>query len=125
MNEYVKEYVGVLKKYAEFNGRARRKEQGIFLLVSTCIMFVLLFVDSIIGTGMILTWLYSMAITLPSFALIVRRCHDIGWSGWWILLLWVPIVGIVFVFIILFKDSQFGENKYGPNPKESKATLAV
>lgn len=107
-----------MKKYAVFSGRARRKEYWMFflfnLVVAFVIGFVLGFIGGVLGIGTALSdpasTIYALAILVPSIAVAVRRMHDTGRSGWWILL---PIVNLVF----LCSDSQPGENKYGPNPK--------
>ncbi len=108
-------YLEVLKKYAVFGGRARRKEYWIFYLFNVLISYAPAIIESmlvgnpgVIGFG--LGSLYSLAVLIPSIAVGVRRMHDIGRSGWWLLL---PIVNLVF----LVWDSQEGDNCYGPNPK--------
>ena len=60
---------------------------------------------------------YCLAILLPSINVSVRRLHDTGRSGWWLLLNFVPIIGPLVVTIFMLLDSQPGTNKYGPNPK--------
>ncbi|HTS25967.1 MAG TPA: DUF805 domain-containing protein [Bryobacteraceae bacterium] len=109
-------YVDVLKKYAEFKGRARRKEYWMFALFNIIISFVIGFVAGLLASlagvpalGQ-LSLLYSLAILVPSIAVGVRRMHDTGHSGWWLL---CPIVNLVFACT----DSQPGPNEYGPNPK--------
>ncbi len=112
-------YITVLKKYAVFSGRARRKEYWMFCLFNVIVSFglglVLGFTGSLLGTGAQLGgvggMVYSLAMIIPSIAVAIRRMHDTGHSGWWIL---VPLANIVFLFL----DSQPGENEYGPNPKE-------
>lgn len=121
-------YIECLKKYADFNGRARRSEYWYFvlfnLLISFCLGFVGGFISGLTGAGenlaMGVAYLYALATLLPSIAVGVRRLHDIGMSGWWILLGLVPIAGIV-LLVFFCKDGQPGENQYGPNPKEGLA----
>jgi uncharacterized membrane protein YhaH (DUF805 family) len=76
-----------------------------------------------IGTSIIPLYLlhsiYSLAVLIPAFAVTVRRLHDIGKSGWWLLLLFIPLAGAVVIFIFMLLDSQPGTNKYGPRPKQS------
>lgn len=107
-------YIGVLKKYAVFEGRARRREYWMFVLFSAIISIIVSFIDmflSLSGNKIFnLSNLYSLAIIVPSIAVGVRRMHDSNHSGWWIIL---PIVNFVFACF----DSTPGENKYGPNPK--------
>jgi len=103
-------YIKVIKKYAVFSGRARRKEYWMFVLFNMLISFAINFIATSIRIP-ILGLLYQLAIFIPSIAVGVRRMHDTDRSGWWLLL---PIVNLVF----LCEDSQTGENEYGPNPKE-------
>ncbi|MFH0827922.1 MAG: DUF805 domain-containing protein [Candidatus Omnitrophota bacterium] len=103
-------YLEVLKKYAVFGGRARRKEYWIFYLDNIIISLALAFIDYMLGTLGILRFLYILGILIPHIAVGVRRMHDSGRNGWWLLL---PIVNLVF----LVWDSQEGDNCYGPNPK--------
>lgn len=106
-------YLEVLKKYAVFSGRARRKEYWMFTLFYILIYIALMVVIGYVagaGIGGMVVMIYSLAMLIPSIAVAIRRMHDIGRSGWWILF---PIVNLVF----LFMDSQAGENEYGPNPK--------
>ncbi len=114
----MKWYVEVMKKYAVFAGRARRKEYWMFVLfniiIAFAIGFVLGFIGGVLGIGTALstpiTTVYSLAVLVPGIAVAVRRMHDIGRSGWWIL---CPLLNLVYLCL----DSQPGENEYGPNPK--------
>lgn len=105
-------YLDVLKKYAEFNGRARRKEYWMFFLFNLIISFVIGFVCGLIlgEKGRIVANIYSLAVLLPSIAVGVRRMHDTDHSGWWII---VPIVNLVFACI----EGTPGPNRFGPDPK--------
>ncbi|MBI2630861.1 DUF805 domain-containing protein [Candidatus Nomurabacteria bacterium] len=112
----------VFKKYAEFNGRARRREFWMFLLFSFIISIALSIIDSILGTEVgrgngILSSLYSLAIIVPSIAVTVRRLHDTNRSGWWWFLWLIPIVGWIILIVWLATDSMAGDNQYGPNSK--------
>ncbi|MFK3771554.1 DUF805 domain-containing protein [Pseudomonas sp. NPDC089406] len=100
----------VMKKYATFQGRARRKEYWLFAVVINLISLLVGFVDGFLGLTPIFSLLFSLAVMIPAIALAVRRLHDTDHSGWWIL---VPIVNIVFMFF----DSTPGNNRFGPNPK--------
>lgn len=105
-------YFKVLKQYADFNGRARRKEYWFFVLFNAIVGVILYFV----GVG-VLSTIYSIFIFIPSLAVVVRRLHDIGKSGWMILIALIPIAGGIWLLILMFTDSQPGDNEYGPNPK--------
>lgn len=114
-------YLQVMRKYAVFSGRARRKEYWMFFLFNFIVAFALGLVLGIIGVvlgmgaklGNIASPIYGLAVLVPGIAVAVRRMHDVGRSGWWVL---VPVANIVFLFL----DSQPGENEYGPNPKTAE-----
>ncbi len=111
-------YLEVLKKYAVFEGRSRRKEYWMFFLFNFIISFVLGFVEGLVGGPGILYLIYALAVFIPGLAVTVRRLHDIGKSGWWILIGIVPLIGAIVLLIFAVMDSQPGDNEYGPNPKE-------
>ena len=70
------------------------------------------------GESGVLSNLYSLAVFLPSLGVLVRRLHDVGKSGWFFLIVLIPLIGAIWLLVLLFKDSEQGENKWGPNPKE-------
>jgi uncharacterized membrane protein YhaH (DUF805 family) len=116
-------YLAVLKKYAVFSGRARRQEFWTFALISFVISVILGAIDGAIRSGgnvsvAGLSGLYSLAVLIPSLAVTVRRLHDTGRSGWWILIELIPLIGLVVLLFFLVQDSEPGPNQYGPNPKE-------
>ncbi|MDF2678531.1 MAG: Inner rane protein [Bacillota bacterium] len=110
-------YTSVLKKYATFSGRARRKEYWMFTLINMIIITVLQIIDFTMGT-MLISGIYSLLVFLPSLAVTVRRLHDTGKSGWWLLINIIPVIGFIVMIVFLVKDSDPGSNKFGPNPKE-------
>ena len=116
-------YIEVLKKYAVFSGRARRKEYWMFILFYLLTAIVLGIIDKIIGTysverGMgLLQMIYYLAVLLPSLAVMARRLHDTGKSGLWILFFLIPIIGWIVWLIFMVQDSQDGDNEYGAYPK--------
>ena len=117
-------YLDAWKNYINFQGRARRKAYWIFILFNLIALVILGLIESAIGlSGQngygILTGLYTLAMILPLIALAVRRLHDTGRSGWWILIGLVPLVGPIVLIVFYVTDSQPGSNQYGPNPKES------
>ena len=117
-------FIGALKKYADFSGRARRKEFWMFFLFYFIFAVVLSIIDGLIGWGFaggtigILYMLFSLGILLPYLAVTVRRLHDIGKSGWWYFIGLIPIIGGIWLIVLLATDGMPGENQYGPNPKE-------
>jgi uncharacterized membrane protein YhaH (DUF805 family) len=116
-------YLEALKKYSDFSGRARRKEYWLFTLFSLLIILVLILIENATGmtrTGYdLLSGLYSLAVLIPSLAVTVRRLHDTSHSGWWLLIGLIPLVGSIVLLIFMVRDSDPGENLYGPNPKQS------
>lgn len=111
-------YFEVIKKYAVFGGRARRKEYWTFNLYNIIISFALAFIEGLMGGPGVIGVLYSLAVLIPGIAVSVRRLHDTNRSGWWLFIAFVPIVGVVVIFIFMVQDSQTGNNEYGHNPKE-------
>jgi len=114
-------YLDVLKKYAVFDGRARRKEYWMFFLFNIIISIVLGVIEAMIGTFGILGGLYMLAILVPAIGVTVRRLHDTDRSGWWILVGFVPVIGGIILLVLMVLDSKPGTNQYGPNPKEAAA----
>jgi uncharacterized membrane protein YhaH (DUF805 family) len=118
-------YLGVLKKYTVFTGRARRREYWMFVLFNIIISVVLSIIDRVIGNpemGLgILGTLYALAVLVPSLAVGVRRLHDTNRSGWWLLIGLIPCIGFIVLIIFTVQDSQAGDNQYGPNPKAASA----
>lgn len=115
-------YLEALKKYAEFNGRARRKEYWFFILFNILISVFFATIDFVSGsfnaeTGVgLLSGLYSLAVLIPGIAVTVRRLHDTDRSGWWLLIPLIPVIGGIVLFIFMVQDST-GDNQYGPSPE--------
>ena len=116
-------YLEVLKKYAVFSGRARRKEYWYFFLFNFLITIVLLIIDGMTGTltaeaGIgLLGGIYALAVLIPALAVSVRRLHDTDRSGWWLLIMLIPLIGVIVILVFTVQDSKPGENQYGSNPK--------
>ncbi len=116
-------YLLAFKKYFDFSGRSRRKEYWMFALFNLIVGITLSVLDTVFGTfnletGLgLLSGLYSLAVFIPGLALSVRRLHDIDKSGWWLLLLLIPIIGVITVLIFCVLDSKTEENKWGKSPK--------
>jgi uncharacterized membrane protein YhaH (DUF805 family) len=123
MNQYWSTYLSVLKRYVDFNGRARRQEFWMFALVSFAISIVLNIIDRIIGTdysngsGGILQSVYGLAVLLPSLGVGVRRLHDTARSGWWILIGLIPLIGLIVLIVFWAQEGNAGPNAHGPDPK--------
>jgi uncharacterized membrane protein YhaH (DUF805 family) len=116
-------YFMVLRKYAVFAGRARRKEWWIFALVHLAIILSLRGADILMraydrSTRLgLMSGLYELAVLIPVIAVSVRRLHDTNRSGWWYFIIFIPLAGIIKLLMIMAEDSQPGANRYGPNPK--------
>lgn len=111
-------FLKVLKNYAVFKGRARRKEYWMFTLISTIIAVVLTVIEEVLDLDGILSGLFSLGILVPSLAVTARRLHDTGRSGWMMLIGIIPLIGGIILIVFAAQDSKPGSNPYGPNPKE-------
>ena len=121
----------VRDNYSNFNGRAQRKEYWMFYLFYLIFMIIAAIADNILGStftigegdyavNMGYGWIYllfGIGLLIPSFAVGVRRLHDIGKSGWWFLIILIPLAGGIWFLVLMCKDSTPGENNYGPSPK--------
>ena len=120
MNYFLK----VLKQYADFNGRARRKEYWTFVLFNVLFSVVAVILDNFSGLAMDglgygpIYGIYTLAVLVPALAVAVRRLHDTGKSGWMLLIALIPLIGGIWLLVLLFTDSTPGVNAFGPNPKE-------
>lgn len=110
-------YLKVLKNYVGFQGRARRKEYWMFVLFNLIIGLVLGFVEGMLNLSQVLSTIYTIAVFLPSLAVGVRRLHDTGRSGLWLLISFIPLIGLIVLLVFFCEDSKDHENQYGPNPK--------
>ena len=118
-------YIEVLKKYAVFSGRARRKEYWFFALFNVIIIIALTLIDVSVGLYDVvadiglLSGLYSLAVFVPSIAVSIRRLHDTDRTGWWLLIAFIPLIGAIVLLVFALLDSTPGDNRYGPNPKDA------
>lgn len=125
-------YLAVLRKYATFDGRARRKEFWMFALFDFLIIaagFALVGVTPIDGALSPVHWAltvllvaYLLGMIVPSWAVRIRRMHDTGRSGWYLLLGLIPFVGGIIVLVMLCTEGVYGPNGYGPDPKQAERT---
>ena len=110
-------YMLFWKRWLDFSGRSRRREFWTAILYNTILSVLLALVDSLI-LGFFLTYMvFLLACLIPGLALNIRRLHDIGRSGWWCLIMLVPVIGAILYLIMLFKDSYPGTNRFGPSAK--------
>ena len=121
-------YLKVMRdNYANFSGRARRKEYWMFVLVQTIVMIGLMILDSVLGLDFELQgitigygYLYLIGIIvhfIPSLAVLVRRLHDVGKSGWFYFIFLIPIIGVLWLLVLYCTEGQKEDNKWGPDPK--------
>jgi uncharacterized membrane protein YhaH (DUF805 family) len=117
-------YLKVLKQYGDFSGRARRKEYWMFALFNLIFTVIAMILDNVSGlTAGALPYgvfylIYVLAVLIPALAVAVRRLHDVGKSGWMILIALIPIIGAIWLLVLMVTDSNQGENRFGSNPKE-------
>ena len=103
-------FIAALKKYADFNGRARRKEFWYFILFFYILVFLAAFIGGALHIGLGLYYICVLACLVPSISVAVRRMHDVGKSGWYCI---IPIYSL----ILACTDGTKGTNEYGPDPK--------
>ena len=124
----MKWYLKCLNQYADFSGRARRTEYWMFTLFNMIFTLLTLFIGALLGTALFgasgtvigsmgLYILYLIAIFIPGLSVFVRRLHDTENSGWMFFILLIPLIGSIWVFVLMIMDSKPGKNKWGPNPK--------
>jgi uncharacterized membrane protein YhaH (DUF805 family) len=106
--------------YADFEGRARRTEYWMFFLVNLLIAIVVGIVGRIIHLP-VLGSLYSLAVLVPGIAVGVRRLHDTGRTGWWWLIAFIPVIGVIWIIVLFALPGDQGPNQYGADPKEGVA----
>ena len=115
-------YIKVLKDFAVFSGRSHRTEFWMFVLFNILVSIALAILENMLGlrtdSGFgVISSLYSLVILLPSIAVSVRRLHDTGRSGLWLLVSFVPVIGGLILLYFFILDSDPGANDHGPNPK--------
>ena len=120
-------YIKVINQYSDFSSRARRQEYWMFALFNIVFAIIALMLDIFLGTTFEIQGLsigtgfvsivYSLFVLIPNLALSVRRLHDVGKSGWFLLIAFIPFIGGVWLLILFLTDSQAETNQWGPNPK--------
>jgi uncharacterized membrane protein YhaH (DUF805 family) len=120
-----------LRKFADFSGRARRAEYWWFYLLvivgylMASIIDSLMGLDGTVGPYGIITLVFGLAMLLPSIAAGVRRLHDTDRSGWWMLIAFVPLVGVIVLLVVFVLEGTQGENRFGPDPKAADRTGTI
>ncbi len=109
----MKAYLNAFKNYATFNGRTSRGGFWYFVLFNMIAAWVVSLLDMAFGTTMVFAGIYSLVVLLPGLAIAVRRLHDAGKSGWMLLVSLIPIIGYIWLLVLLCKGSQDANNQYG------------
>jgi len=130
MEQFNKYFVDTIKnRYAKFDGRARRSEFWYFTLFYLILSIILGSIDTFVinpmlgvdptrvAQGGFLQMIVALGLLIPSIAIAVRRLHDTGKSGWWLLIALIPIVGALVLLYFYILDSHSGSNRFGMNPK--------
>ena len=117
----ISNYISIIKdKYAKFDGRARRKEYWSFFAVNMAVAIVfsiLVAVPLLGGIFVAISSLYSLAVLVPGIAATIRRLHDIGKPWHWIFVSFIPLVGSIWLIVLLAQEGVKGDNEFGPDPK--------
>jgi len=120
-------YLAVLKKYATFSGRARRQEYWMFVLFNVIFAAAAAILDNVLGLAAPeigygpLYGLYALATFIPGLAVAVRRLHDVGKSGWFFLIILIPLIGAIWLLVVMATEGTKGPNEYGADPKNQSA----
>lgn len=134
----MKYYLKVLKNYAGFSGRARRKEYWMFVLFNVLFAIVAAILDNILGTTFkfdmgylqnlpygYIYLVYILAVFIPGLAVGVRRLHDVGKSGWFYLIVLIPLIGAIWIIVLFLTEGTPGPNEYGEDPKAAERVLLI
>jgi uncharacterized membrane protein YhaH (DUF805 family) len=121
--------IAMFQNYSNFSGRARRSEYWYFRLATAVIFFALIAFAGLLAIvaggalafqiAMAIFFIYILLSVIPSLAVTVRRMHDLGKSGWNVLISFIPLVGPIWFLVLLATEGEQGENYYGPDPKST------
>lgn len=132
-----------IRKYAQFSGRARRKEYWMFCLLIIGIEIVFYALMGILGAGpmmagdptagvnpiagllMLAFSVVMLGLFIPSLAVSFRRLHDTNRSAWWLLIALIPFLGVVVLLVFMLLDGTPGDNRFGPDPKAREGLAAA
>ncbi|UTP39125.1 DUF805 domain-containing protein [Phenylobacterium sp. LH3H17] len=132
-----------IRKYAQFSGRARRKEYWMFCLLIIGIEIVFYTLMGILGAGpmmagdptvgvnpaagllMLVFSVVMLGLFIPSLAVSFRRLHDTNRSAWWLLIALIPLLGVVVLLVFMLLDGTQGDNRFGPDPKAREGLAAA
>jgi len=118
----VNEFITVYRRWNDFGGRSRRREYWMFYLFNlliSCAFYVILKLDvqPIVLLLAPLAILYALVTLVPGIAVAIRRLHDTGRSGWWMLIALFPILGGLTLLLFMVMEGEPGENRWGASPK--------
>ncbi|KQN91643.1 hypothetical protein ASE90_02280 [Sphingomonas sp. Leaf67] len=118
-----------LKRYFEVRGRSRRMEYWMFSLFSALVGVVATIIDSVFGFDMESTGpvggISSIALFIPGLTVAFRRLHDTDRSAWWMLLVFLPIIGWIWLFVLFVTDGTPGPNRFGADPKDPYGSVDI
>ena len=115
-------YLKVVRdNYANFHGRASRKEYWMFVLFNFIFSIVAVAIDVILGLGFIF-FIYTIGVLIPGMAVTIRRLHDHGKSGWWIFINFIPLIGAIWLLILLASTGSPEDNKFGASLETVQVT---
>lgn len=115
-NDTIDFFLRAYRNYVNFQGRDTRQQYWMFYLFYMIAYIVLSVIDAVIGTGGILGGIFALGSLLPSIAIATRRLHDTNRSGWWQLLVLIPLIGAIVLIIFLAQKGTMGDNKFGKDP---------
>jgi len=105
-------FLDAFRNYANFSGRATRQQYWMFFLIYIVIYVILSCVDFVLGTYFI-SAIFSLVMLVPSIAYATRRLHDTNRSGWWQLIVLIPLIGMIVLIVFLAlkssDETRFGE----------------
>ena len=107
-----------LNQYTDIKGRARRSEYWYFTLFNFLGAMALAALVAVSEMFSFLYLIWALGLIVPGFCVAVRRMHDLGKSGTYLLIALIPFIGGIILLVWMVGDSQPGSNKWGPNPKE-------
>ena len=111
-------YKRALKNYTKFDGRDSRKQYWMFVLANFIVSFLL-------GLIPFVGWIYCLAVLVPGVGASIRRMHDTGKSGWYVLVALIPFVGWIIEIVLLAQPGEAGDNAYGEVPYDEFANTPI
>ncbi len=118
--DFMQAVKSVLNNYTNFQGRSRRSEFWWWTLAYFIGYMVIVFIGGVVSAAELLGGIFVLALVIPNLAVSVRRFHDIGKSGWWILISLIPLLGLIAIIYFFVQPSE-GPNKFGEGPIQPTA----